>query len=111
MVAKASLDNLKKGKKFKKGESGNPNGRPKKLPQLDVLLINVLAEEKGGITAAETILQALRLKATKGNVHAASLLLDRAYGRAKQDIGIEIQAVEPITGFRVSVKHGTGDKS
>jgi hypothetical protein len=72
--------------KFKKGQSGNPKGRPPKLPQLDKLLDNVLGEEKDGMTAAEAILKALRLKAAKGDVRAAEVLLDRAYGKAKQSI-------------------------
>ncbi len=72
--------------KFKKGQSGNPNGRPKKLPDIDELLGNVLGEEKDGLTAAEAILKALRLKATKGDVRAAEVLLDRGYGKAKQYI-------------------------
>lgn len=82
--------------KFKKGQSGNPNGRPKKLPQLDVLLSNVLGEEKDGLTAAEAILKALRLKATKGDVRAAEVLLDRAYGKAmqKQETDLTIREVE-----------------
>lgn len=71
---------------FKKGESGNPNGRPKKLPELDKLLADVLGEDKDGIEAAKAILMALRAKATKGDVRAAEVLLDRAYGKAKQDI-------------------------
>ena len=32
--------------KFKKGQTGNPNGRPRKLPELDKLLADVLGEEK-----------------------------------------------------------------
>lgn len=72
--------------KFKKGQSGNPNGRPKKLPQLDVLLDSVLGESKDGVTAAEAILKALRAKATKGDVRAAEMLLERAYGKPKQSI-------------------------
>lgn len=72
--------------KFKKGQSGNPNGRPKKLPDIDELLGNVLGEEKDGLTAAEAILKALRLKATKGDVRAAEVLLDRGYGKARQHI-------------------------
>jgi len=75
---------------FKKGQSGNPNGRPKKLPELDKLLANVLGEEKDGVTAAEAILKALRLKAAKGDVRAAEVILDRAYGKAKQTINTTI---------------------
>lgn len=72
--------------KFKKGQSGNPNGRPKKLPELDKLLIDVLGEDKDGITAAEVILKALRAKAARGDIRAAEVLLDRAYGKSKEKI-------------------------
>jgi hypothetical protein len=76
-------------KPFKKGQSGNPNGRPKKLPQIDVLLADVLGEENSdGIEAAKIILMALRKKAAQGDVRAAELLLDRAYGKAKQQMDV-----------------------
>lgn len=71
-------------KPFKKGQSGNPKGKPCKIPGLDNLLAEVLGEDKDGITAAKAILMALRAKATKGDVRAAEVLLDRAYGKAKQ---------------------------
>jgi hypothetical protein len=71
-------------KPFKKGQSGNPNGRPKKLPEIDKLLADVLGEEKDGITAADAILRKLRAMAAQGNIRAAEILLDRAYGKAKQ---------------------------
>lgn len=80
-------ENIEKHK-FKKGESGNPNGRPKKLPELDKLLADVLGEEKDGRTAAEAILAALRAKAAKGDVRAAELLLERAYGKLRQQTDI-----------------------
>jgi len=40
------------------------------------------------VTAAEAILKALRLKAAKGDVRAAEVLLDRAYGKAKQQMDV-----------------------
>jgi hypothetical protein len=70
--------------KFKKGKSGNPKGRPKKIPELDKLLADVMGEEKDGMTAAEAILKKLRQMATGGNLRAAEILLDRAYGKVKQ---------------------------
>lgn len=73
-------------KPFPKGKSGNPNGRPKKIPELDKLLADVLGDEKDGITAAQAILMALRKKAASGDVRAAEVLLERAYGKAKQQI-------------------------
>ena len=75
-------------KPFKKGQSGNPNGQPRKIPALDKLLADVLGEEKDGIEAAKAILMALRSKATKGDVRAAEVLLDRAYGKAKESLQI-----------------------
>ena len=79
---------LKRGinTQFKKGISGNPKGSVKKIPQLDVLLADVLGEEKDGIEAAKAILMALRSKAVKGDVRAAEVLLDRAYGKASQSL-------------------------
>ena len=84
----ANPQNIEKHK-FSKGESGNPNGRPRKLPELDKLLADVLGEEKDGISAAELILKALRLKAAKGDVRAIEVMLDRAYGKAPQTINHE----------------------
>lgn len=84
------------GKKIPKGQSGNPNGRPKKIPELRELLANVLGDEKDGKSAAEAILMALRNKAIKGDVRAAELLLDRAYGKAKQDVDVEMRMQEVL---------------
>ena len=77
---------------FKKGADPRRNtaGRPKVVPQLDALLADILGDEKDGIEAAKAILMALRSKAIKGDVRAAEVLLDRAYGKAKQAIDIEL---------------------
>lgn len=90
--------------KWKKGQSGNPKGQPRKLPELKELLINVLGDEKDGKSAAEAILMALRAKATKGDVRAAELLLDRAYGKPKQDIDIEANIATVIRPTAISKK-------
>jgi orotate phosphoribosyltransferase len=55
-----------------------------------------LGEEKDGITAGEAILKALRAKATKGDVRAAEVLLDRAYGKAKQTMDTNVNMLEPL---------------
>ena len=80
--------------KFKKGKSGNPKGRPKKIPELDDLLAEVLSEKKNGVESAKLILMALRTKAAKGDVRAAEVILDRAYGRAKQAIDMNIKSTD-----------------
>ena len=79
--------------KFPKGKSGNPNGRPKKLPEIDKLLADVLGEEKDGVTAADAILRKLRAMAAQGNIRAAEILLDRAYGKAKQSTDITLNQI------------------
>ena len=75
-------------KPFKKGndERRNMKGAPVKIPTLEILLAEVLGEEREGVVAAKAILSALRNKALKGDTRAAELLLDRAYGKAKQTI-------------------------
>lgn len=94
-VNEKSLKNLIPAKK---GEVRNPNGAPKKLPELDKLLADVLGEEKDGLTAAEAILKALRAKASKGDIRAAEVLLDRAYGKAKQtmETQMSVKGVDEI---------------
>lgn len=91
------------GRKMKKGETLNPNGRPRKLPELDKLLADVLGEEKDGVTAAEAILKALMLKASKGDTRAAEILLDRGWGKVKQNMNIEVS--DPLI-FKLPSKDG-----
>lgn len=69
---------------FKEGQSGNPAGRPKKLPELDGLIAEVLGEEKDGNTAALAILKKWRQMAASGNLKAGEMLFDRGYGKPKQ---------------------------
>lgn len=71
---------------FKKGQSGNPNGRQKKLPALDALLADVLGGENPDESEAKNVLEALLKQAKKGNVQAAVAVLDRAYGKPKQPV-------------------------
>lgn len=79
-----------KGKGFKdRPENINKKGRPK-LPDLSELMAEILGEEKDGITAAAAILRKLRQQAAAGNIKAAEVLLDRGYGRAKQQTDVTI---------------------
>lgn len=78
-----SLENLKKARRFQKGNKG---GGRKKLPDIDGLLTKVLSEEKDGITAAEAILLRQRQLALSGDQRAAEYLMNRAYGSPQQKI-------------------------
>jgi hypothetical protein len=88
---------------FVKGKSGNPKGAPRKIPNLDLMLADVLGEDKDGIEAAKAILMAMRSKAIKGDVRAAELLLDRGYGKAKQYV--EMQNNVHLPDYHEFLKH------
>ena len=109
------LDNLKKAKPFTKNDPRiNKEGRRKKLPHREELLANVLGEEKDGKTAAEAILMALRSKATRGDVRAAEVLLERAFGKVKQPIensGETKQIIEFIGGYPSTPKNTSSEPS
>lgn len=70
-------------KPFKKGYSGNPRGRPR-LPRLQESLASALSAKVDGVSALEAILGSLVDRAKRGDVRAAELLLNRAYGKALQ---------------------------
>jgi hypothetical protein len=78
--------------------SGNPAGRPKKLPELDKLLAEVLGTEKKGVSEAQAIINALLTKAKKGDVRAAEVLLERGWGKVKQqhDLTGSLNAPAPV---------------
>ena len=83
-----------KDKQFKKGQSGNLNGRPRKLPELDKLLADVFGDNE-----MEKVLRAVYAKALKGDTRAAEILLDRGYGKAKQQMEIEVK--DPIKSYKI----------
>lgn len=89
---------------FKKGQSGNPSGKPK-LPKLEDILDEVLGETVGDaeMTAAKAVVLKLRQLAVKGDIRAINALLDRAYGKARERIDITTGG-EPITAITYSVK-------
>ena len=100
-------ENIKKHQ-FKKGESGNPKGRPPILPDLKEAIAKCLANEKDGKTALEKVLDALYAKALKGDVRAAQELLDRGFGKSTNTTKIE---GDPITGITVEIVERNDKKS
>ena len=78
--------NLEKRVPFKKGDPRiNRKGAPKKIPNLDVLLAELLDDED---QSAKLILAALIEKAKEGDVRAAQVILDRAYVKPKESIDL-----------------------
>lgn len=64
----------------------NPNGRPKKLPELDDLMDDLFGGENGEVEDSGTkeIFDKLREKAKKGDTRAAEIILAYCYGKPKQ---------------------------
>jgi hypothetical protein len=92
------------GGKLKSGNEGNSGGRPRKLPELNKLMADILGDEKNGLTTAERILKAIEAKALKGDIKAAEMLLDRGYGKPKQTTDTNITTTEPLVIIRTEPK-------
>jgi hypothetical protein len=84
------------GNKFKKGQSGNPKGRPKgslnrstiirKWLQAESDFKNPLTGEMERMTLEDSITLSQLAQAGKGSTNAYKALLDSAYGAPKQEI-------------------------
>lgn len=90
---------------WREGQSGNPKGRPKKLRPIDDILAEVLGDgsEKDEATA---IVRALVAKAKKGDVRAAEILLDRGYGKPKQQVEVQGELVRSF-----AIKSASGKRA
>jgi len=79
------MDNLKP---FKKGhdERRNLDGAPKKIPNLDAHIADILGGVNDDAAGLIKILKAMYDEAVGGDIRAAEALLDRAYGKSKQTI-------------------------
>ena len=78
--------------RWKKGQSGNPSGRPKSKTLSDAYkskLEELVPNDSEGRTWAELIAEAQVRDAVRGNVQAAREIADRTEGRARQAIEFE----------------------
>jgi len=68
--------------KFKKGQSGNPGGRPKENAE-----VKELAREYGEAAVAR-LAQLMKSKNERVAVAACQVLLDRGYGKPQQQVAM-----------------------
>ena len=98
------------GGKLVEGGKKPGAGRPKKLPALDTLIAEVLSDEQNGMSAAEAILKVIRSKAIKGDLKAAEMLLNRAYGKPKEHVDITTKGEQlPTTIIKFVGDSNDGD--
>jgi Family of unknown function (DUF5681) len=101
--------NPPKHTQWRSGQSGNPNGRPKKEACLTTLLkeeldravtdqnlLETIGAKVGDVTWAQMIAVALIRKAAKGNERAAEIIFDRAEGKVRPSPVFEPTEAQPV---------------
>jgi hypothetical protein len=77
--------------KFRKGQSGNPGGRPKVLGDL-----REMARQHAPRIIVELARLALKAKSETARIAAIRELLDRGYGRPRQAMEVSVPADNPL---------------
>ena len=90
---------------FKKGESGNPAGRPKRTRnrativkewlEVQQYITNPITGEKERLEQQDIITLALIKEAREGNVRAWEALMDSAHGKITQVTELTIEDAKP----------------
>ena len=86
------------GKPFKKGQSGNPNGRPPKVKCIPDIL-KAIGDEEGtvdGRTKLDVIMYKVFQFALEGKPWAVQFLADRTEGKAKEYVETKVVKDEVV---------------
>ena len=76
---------------FRKGQSGNPGGRPKVLGE-----VQDLARQYAQTAIVELARLALKAKSETARIAAIRELLDRGYGRTRQSVEVSAPDGNPL---------------
>ena len=92
-----------RGRPFKKGQSGNPGGRPKKTPEL--VEVENLCKERSP-RAIERLAEWMESDNARASVAACTGILAQAFGTPKQRVehsGANGEAIRMITEIRRTI--------
>lgn len=87
------------GRPFKKGQSGNPKGRPKGTFSLTTELKKQLAENP---SAKEAIIERVLDMAVDGDLDAVKMVWERTDGRPKQEVAATVVTHTPVDLSKLS---------
>jgi hypothetical protein len=108
---------------WKKGQSGNPNGRPRKFvvllkelgynkQDIDTTIQNMMAmtldelaevfKDKDSTVLEKTVANAIKRGIEKGTLYSLETLLNRVYGQPKQ----EVESKNENTNINISAQFG-----
>ena len=94
--------------RWKKGESGNPNGRPKKGFAIADILNQIGDTVKDDKTRREVVLEKAYIMAETGDLNAIKFIADRTEGKALERIETNISEA-PFESWRKQCENDNGD--
>lgn len=95
----ANSKKLPRGKSFAAGQSGNPVGRPKRTEEEFELINACKAKTPDALVVIESIMRDGDSEKTR--LSAAQYIIDRAYGKAKQETDVNVQGELGIRNITV----------
>lgn len=93
---------------FKKGQSGNPGGRPPS--KLNKLLSEYLRSKDGDKTREQKLAEKIYELALDGDMRAATLIWDRMEGKVREEQGLDSDSPVKFT-LDISPHHTSLDSS
>jgi hypothetical protein len=97
-VAENSSGTGERPGRFKKGQSGNPGGRPKKTPEELDLIAACKAKTPAALAVIESIMTTGENE--RNRLAAAQAIIERAYGKPKEAVELDAHItgrIEQIT--------------